>query len=70
MKYEVYTDLIITDDFSIFDFISHGKNGSILKRIAFTKTEIANIYNLAFGDLKEEGEIDDYGISDNGDRIN
>ena len=68
MKYDSYTDLIITNDYSIFGFISHGKNGSIPKRIVFSATELDNIYNLAFGDINEEGEIDDYCISDNGDR--
>jgi hypothetical protein len=68
MKYEVYTELIITDDFSVVDFISTGKNGSKPKRIAFTATELENVYNLAFGDIDENGEINDYSISDNGDR--
>lgn len=68
MKYEVYSELIITDDFSVIDFISIGKNGAIPKRIAFTATELDNVYNLAFGDINEDGEIDDYTISDNGDR--
>lgn len=31
-------------------------------------TEIDGIYNLAFGDIIENGEIDDYCITDNGDR--
>lgn len=68
MKYEVYSDLTITDDFSVVDFISMGKNGTIPKRIAFTATELENVYNLAFGDINDDGEIDDYSISDNGDR--
>jgi hypothetical protein len=68
MKYEVYTELKITDDFSIFDFLSIGKKGLIPKRIEFTHTEIPNIVNLAFGDIDENGEINDYSISDNGDR--
>lgn len=68
MKYEVYTVLTITDDFSVIDFKSLGKNGAIAKRITFTATELDNVYNLAFGDINEDGEIDDYNISDNGDR--
>ena len=27
-----------------------------------------NVFNLAFGDINENGEINDYTISDNGDR--
>lgn len=68
MKYEVYSELTITDDFSVVDFMSIGKNGAIPKRIAFTATELKNVYNLAFGDINDDDEIDDYTISDNGDR--
>lgn len=68
MKYEIYTQLQATDDFSIIDFISTGRRGPIPKRIVFTATESKGVYNLAFGDIDENGEIDDYGISDNGDR--
>lgn len=68
MKYELYLDFKYTDDLSVFDFISLGKNGPITKRVAFTSTELDNVYNLAFGDIDENDEIDDYRISDNGDR--
>ncbi|HZE84579.1 MAG TPA: hypothetical protein VE035_09730 [Puia sp.] len=68
MKYEVYSEIKITDDFGIFDFMSVGKKGYIPKRIEFTITEIQDIANLAFGDIDENNEIDDYSITDNGDR--
>jgi hypothetical protein len=68
MKYEIYSDLKITDDFTIFDFFSIGKNGRILKRIEFTSTDVPDVVNLAFGDIDENGEINDYSVSDNGDR--
>ena len=68
MKYEVYTEIEVTDDFNVFDFISTGKNGDILKRAAFTQTDQDGVYNLALGDVDEENEIDDYAITDNGDR--
>lgn len=68
MKYEIYDQLRIAVDFSIFDFISEGKNGSISKRIEFTATDIPGIVNLAFGDVDANGDIDDYSISNNGDR--
>ena len=68
MKYEAYYDLKYNADFSIIDFVSIGKNGIIPKRIYFTATDMENVYNLAFGDIDEHGEIDDYRISDNGDR--
>lgn len=68
MQYEIYTDLTIARDLRVFEFVSVGKYGSIAKRIAFIPTELPEVYNLAFGDINEEGEIDDYTISDNGDR--
>ena len=68
MKYDVYTEIEVTDDFAIFDFISTGKNGDILKRVAFTKTQQDKVYNLALGDVDEDNEINDYAITDNGDR--
>lgn len=70
MKYEVYTNLRVNDDFSVFDFVSTGKRGAIPKRILFTETEWGNVYNLAFGDVGDDGEIDDHSNSGNGDRNN
>ncbi|HZE84045.1 MAG TPA: hypothetical protein VE035_07025 [Puia sp.] len=54
MKYEVYTEIEVTDDFDVFDFISTGRNGDILKRVAFTVTEEDKVYNLALGDVDEK----------------
>lgn len=70
MKYEMYSDYKYSDDYSVFDFVSTGKNGAIPKRITFTSRSnvLGNFYNLAFGDVDENGELDDYKISDNGDR--
>lgn len=68
MKYEVYREINVTDDYSIFDFVSVGRNGLIHKRIEFMPTKIAGYFNLAFGDVDSDGEIDDYSVSDNGDR--
>jgi hypothetical protein len=68
MKYEIYSDLDYTYDYSVIEFISIGKKGAIPKRITFTSTELAFFYNLAFGDVDENGDLDDYRISDNGDR--
>jgi hypothetical protein len=64
----MYSDYSFTPDYSVFNFISIGKNGTIPKRITFTITELANVYNLAFGDVDENGCLDDCRISDNGDR--
>lgn len=68
MKYEIYTDLRIAHDLRVFEFVSIGKYGVIPKRIAFIPTVLPEVFNLAFGDINEDGEIDDYSISDNGDR--
>ena len=68
MRYEIYTDIKVARDLLVFEFVSMGKYGSIPKRIAFIPTELAEVDNLAFGDINEDGEIDDYSISDNGDR--
>lgn len=67
-KYDVYGATKSSDDLSIFDFVSTGKKGNILKRIEFMPTNIPDFYNLAFGDIDKTGEIDDYSVSDNGDR--
>ena len=68
MKYEVYLDFKYTDDFDTIDFLSIGRYGPLSKRITFTRTELENTYNLAFGDIDGNDNIDDYKISDNGDR--
>lgn len=68
MKYEVYTEIDVTDDFNIFEFVSSGKNGAILKRVSFSKTEQDGVYNLALGDVDENNEMDDYAVTGNGDR--
>ena len=68
MKYQYYTAAYVADDLSIFEFISSGKHGHIRKRILFQPTDMQGVYNLAFGDLSPEGEIDDQTISNNGDR--
>jgi hypothetical protein len=68
MRYEYYADVKFDVGYSKFDFISEGRNGSIPKRVLFTPTPWPNIYNLAFGDIKECGSVDDLRISDNGDR--
>jgi hypothetical protein len=68
MNQETYTERRITDDLSVIDFVSKGRHGNILKRIVFTATESEDVYNLAFGDIKEDGEINDLAISNNGDR--
>jgi hypothetical protein len=68
MKYENYDAVHIADDLSSFDFVSSGKNGDIPKRIIFMPTHMGEVYILAFGSITDNDEVDDYSISDNGDR--
>lgn len=68
MHYEIYPDYVASDDLSVFEFASVGMKGIIKKRVAFMNTERTSVYNLAFGDIDEYGEIDDYKVTDNGDR--
>ncbi|HEY8897670.1 MAG TPA: hypothetical protein VIM79_22750, partial [Niastella sp.] len=68
MKYETYSEVNFSKDLSVVNFISKGKNGDIPKRIAFTTTELINVYNLELCNIDEDGEPDDLKMSDNGDR--
>lgn len=68
MKYEIYTEFRVESDFSTFEFVSEGHYGNIKKRVQFSSTTWQNVYNLSFGDINENGEIDDLKISNNGDR--
>jgi len=68
MKHEKYTDLIVTSDYLEYEFTSNGPNGEILKIIQFTPTQDEAIINLAFGNKKDDGSIDDLARDDNKDR--
>jgi hypothetical protein len=68
MNYESYNAVSTADDLSSFDFVSAGKKGEIRKRIIFMPTALSDVYALAFGNITENGEIDDLSITDNGDR--
>lgn len=68
MQYDVYKNLYIKEGYSVFVFFSIGRKGMVPKRIVFAPTEYDNVYNLVFGDIDMDGEINDYSISDNGDR--
>lgn len=68
MKYEKYEPLLISKDALEFKFISEGPKGEIQKVVQFIETADATIYNLAFGDLTPDGEVDDHIKNDNKDR--
>lgn len=68
MRYETY-NLEITDSLMVFEFISEGPKGRILKRVHFQKfINEDDFYNLAFGDVNiETTDFDDKVISNNND---
>lgn len=51
----------------VFEFVSEGPNGRINKIVKYCETNETNLYNLAFGDKDEIGDLDDLAISNNGD---
>ncbi len=63
-RYELKTGRNLT----IFEFISQGSKGEIVKLIQFVPTNYKNLYNLAFGDSDPTtGKINDIVVSNNGD---
>lgn len=57
---------------TVFTFVSEGPKGEIVKRVQYKKVKLdgfKNVYNLAFGDKKENSEkIDDLVVTNNQDR--
>lgn len=68
MRYERYENIITSTDKLEFLFTSNGPRGKIVKIIQFTPTQNDKIYNLAFGNLRSDGLIDDETANDNKDR--
>ena len=68
MKMEKYDNVISSSDKLEFQFISEGPKGKIKKIVQFTKTQNEDIYNLAFGNMNDDGIIDDETTNDNKDR--
>ena len=63
-KYEVK----IGETALIYNFISEGSKGKIIKIISFQETNINNFYNLGLVDENPiTGELDDQVVSNNGD---
>ena len=59
MKYEKYDNIEVSSDALEYQFISSGPKGAIRKIVQFKETEFPDIYNLAFGNMKDDGTIDD-----------
>jgi hypothetical protein len=49
MKLKKY-ELSAGGNFIVFEFVSEGPLGAIVKLIQFTETNYDDVYNLAFGD--------------------
>ena len=67
MKLSRY-ELKAEESLMIYEFISEGHKGEIIKLIKFSETTLKDFYNLAFGDKNAKtGEINDTVVSNNGD---
>jgi hypothetical protein len=62
-------ELKAEDSLMVFEFVSEGKRGEIVKIIKYSETNLKGVFNLAFGDKEvNKNTLDDFSISDNGDR--
>ena len=53
---------------TIFEFVSEGLNGRIIKLVTVTETNLKDFHNLAFGDKDEKtGLINDKAATNNND---
>lgn len=67
MKLDRY-ELKSGEQLEMFEFVSDGPNGRIVKIVQYMPTNYKDLYNLGFGDKNSfTGEIDDKVISNNGD---
>lgn len=68
MKHEKYESVLASTDGFEYSFVSIGPKGEIQKVVQFLENSNPDIYNLAFGDLLANGDIDDQTKNDNKDR--
>ena len=66
--YEKYTAVDVSSDGLQFEFTSKGPKGEIKKIVQFSPTKAKDVLNLAFGNFKDDGSIDDATTNDNKDR--
>ncbi|HYV93279.1 MAG TPA: hypothetical protein VE978_16005 [Chitinophagales bacterium] len=67
-RYEKYFSFDISEDSSLFEFVSVGPKGEIKIVVQFTPTKTKHVFNLGFGNLQNDGTIDDHIVNDNKDR--
>jgi len=54
--------------FTIYEFVSEGPKGRIIKMVEYIETATKNVYNLGFGDYDEKtNSINDLFVTNNGD---
>lgn len=68
MQSEIYPNVSTRESYSIYEFSSVGNRGIILKRVIFSPTEYTDVYGLILGNVNTYDEIDEYTVSNNGDR--
>jgi hypothetical protein len=68
MQYPKYQTLSVSPDYTIYTFISSGTKGEFEIEVQFTPIEETGYYNLGFGALDDNRQIDDTIILNNGDR--
>ncbi|NML20991.1 hypothetical protein HHL16_08905 [Pseudoflavitalea sp. G-6-1-2] len=68
MHYERYEFTDVSGDGKEYYFTSSGPNGDIKLTVQFTETCHLNIYNLSFGNLIANGDVDDMVKNRNQDR--
>jgi hypothetical protein len=67
-RYEGYSFTDSSSDATVYEFASLGPNGHIKKIVQFNQTRDKTVYNLAFGNITNDGSIDDYTTNNNKDR--
>lgn len=67
MKYERY-EINAEPCLTIYEFVSDGPKGKIVKLVEYNKTGVDGVYNLGFGDKDLiTGKMNDNVVTDNGD---
>lgn len=67
-RFNRYKSIDVSTNATVFEFTSKGPKGEIKKIIQFTETARNNIFNLSFGNIQEDGSLDDSTTNDNKDR--
>lgn len=67
-RYQKYFAVDVSLDAQLFQFTSVGPKGEFKMIVQFTPTDFENIFNLGFGNLNDDGSIDDRAVNNNKDR--